>query len=142
MLQPLVMNSSDPPLRKHFHVTNGLVCHFCCATSVQNLCVQPEAPQEGGREQWQQVPGLISRQCTSSRVCPKFLCSIGRNSFYMGTCQDEPEQLDDWNRIAELQQRNRVCPPHLKTCYPLESRVRCEVTSRPPIMTLVASLTI
>ncbi|XP_032345114.1 nuclear mitotic apparatus protein 1 isoform X5 [Camelus ferus] len=46
----------------------------------------------------------------------------GRNSFYMGTCQDEPEQLDDWNRIAELQQRNRVCPPHLKTCYPLESR--------------------
>lgn len=46
----------------------------------------------------------------------------GRSSFYMGTCQDEPEQLDDWNRIAELQQRNRVCPPHLKTCYPLESR--------------------
>jgi len=40
----------------------------------------------------------------------------------VGTCQDEPEQLDDWNRIAELQQRNRVCPPHLKTCYPLESR--------------------
>ncbi|XP_043337170.1 nuclear mitotic apparatus protein 1 isoform X5 [Cervus canadensis] len=47
----------------------------------------------------------------------------GRNSFYVGTCQDEPEQLDDWNRIAELQQRNRVCPPHLKTCYPLESRL-------------------
>lgn len=46
----------------------------------------------------------------------------GRNSFYMGTCQDEPEQVDDWSRIAELQQRNRVCPPHLKTCYPLESR--------------------
>ncbi|XP_006141006.1 nuclear mitotic apparatus protein 1 isoform X2 [Tupaia chinensis] len=46
----------------------------------------------------------------------------GRSSFYMGTCQDEPDQLDDWNRIAELQQRNRVCPPHLKTCYPLESR--------------------
>ncbi|XP_048644095.1 nuclear mitotic apparatus protein 1 isoform X3 [Marmota marmota marmota] len=46
----------------------------------------------------------------------------GRNNFYMGSCQDEPEQMDDWNRIAELQQRNRVCPPHLKTCYPLESR--------------------
>lgn len=41
----------------------------------------------------------------------------------MDTCQDEPEPLDDWNRIAELQQRNRVCPPHLKTSYPLESRV-------------------
>uniref|UniRef100_A0A8V5GTD6 Nuclear mitotic apparatus protein 1 N-terminal hook domain-containing protein n=1 Tax=Melopsittacus undulatus TaxID=13146 RepID=A0A8V5GTD6_MELUD len=48
--------------------------------------------------------------------------SLGRSSLYLGTCQDEPEQLDDWNRIAELQQRNRACPPHLKTCYPLESR--------------------
>ncbi|XP_075402317.1 nuclear mitotic apparatus protein 1 isoform X2 [Tenrec ecaudatus] len=46
----------------------------------------------------------------------------GRSSFYVSTCQDEPEQLDDWNRIAELQRRNRVCPPHLKTCYPTESR--------------------
>lgn len=48
--------------------------------------------------------------------------SLGRSSIYLGTCQDEPEHLDDWNRIAELQQRNRACPPHLKTCYPLESR--------------------
>ncbi|XP_074810446.1 nuclear mitotic apparatus protein 1 isoform X3 [Natator depressus] len=48
--------------------------------------------------------------------------SLSRSSFYLGTCQDEPDQLDDWNRIAELQQRNRVCPPHMKTCYPLESR--------------------
>lgn len=56
----------------------------------------------------------------------------GRNSFYVGTCQDEPEQLDDWNRIAELQQRNRVCPPHLKTCYPLESRVSSWVPCQGP----------
>lgn len=55
---------------------------------------------------------------------PSPLCFLGRSSIYLGTCQDEPEQLDDWNRIAELQQRNRACPPHLKTCYPLESRVR------------------
>ncbi|XP_067161437.1 nuclear mitotic apparatus protein 1 isoform X2 [Apteryx mantelli] len=48
--------------------------------------------------------------------------SLGRSSVYLSACQDEPEQLDDWNRIAELQQRNRACPPHLKTCYPLESR--------------------
>ncbi|KAM6140011.1 LOW QUALITY PROTEIN: nuclear mitotic apparatus protein 1 [Pterocles gutturalis] len=48
--------------------------------------------------------------------------SLAQSSIYLGTCQDEPEQLDDWNRIAELQQRNRACPPHLKTCYPLESR--------------------
>ncbi|XP_063806962.1 nuclear mitotic apparatus protein 1 isoform X2 [Pseudophryne corroboree] len=46
----------------------------------------------------------------------------GRNSFYMSTCQDEPDPQEDWNRIAELQQRNRTCPPHLKTSYPLESR--------------------
>lgn len=53
----------------------------------------------------------------------------GRNSFYMSTCQDEPEPLDDWNRIAELQQRNRVCPPHLKTSYPLESRPSLGLTT-------------
>lgn len=62
------------------------------------------------------------------------LPSTGRNSFYMGTCQDEPEQLDDWNRIAELQQRNRVCPPHLKTCYPLESRVSLAVICTGPTL--------
>lgn len=42
----------------------------------------------------------------------------------LGACQDEPEQLDDWNRIAELQRRNQARPPHLKTSYPLESMVR------------------
>lgn len=56
---------------------------------------------------------------------------LGRSSIYLGTCQDEPEQLDDWNRIAELQQRNRACPPHLKTCYPLESRVRGQFLGLP-----------
>lgn len=71
-------------------------------------------------------PGLLA---------PLALPSTGRNSFYMGTCQDEPEQLDDWNRIAELQQRNRVCPPHLKTCYPLESRVSSGVICTGPAHT-------
>ncbi|XP_059564566.1 nuclear mitotic apparatus protein 1 isoform X4 [Myotis daubentonii] len=64
----------------------------------------------------------VSSGAPPAPLAPISLPSPGRNSFYMGTCQDEPEQLDDWNRIAELQQRNRVCPPHLKTCYPLESR--------------------
>ncbi|XP_074871395.1 nuclear mitotic apparatus protein 1 isoform X2 [Carettochelys insculpta] len=54
--------------------------------------------------------------------------SLSRSSFYLGTCQDEPDQPDDWGRIAELQQRNRVCPPHLKTCYPLESRPSLSLT--------------
>ncbi|XP_069496405.1 nuclear mitotic apparatus protein 1 isoform X2 [Ambystoma mexicanum] len=48
--------------------------------------------------------------------------ATSRNSFYVGAGQDEPDPLEDFNRIAELQQRNRVCPPHLKTSYPLESR--------------------
>ncbi|KGL93576.1 Nuclear mitotic apparatus protein 1, partial [Charadrius vociferus] len=70
------------------------------------------------------LPG--SRPVTRSslrRVQGGSSSSLGacRSSIYLGTCQDEPEQLDDWNRIAELQQRNRACPPHLKTCYPLES---------------------
>nr|XP_014348537.1 PREDICTED: nuclear mitotic apparatus protein 1 isoform X2 [Latimeria chalumnae] len=44
------------------------------------------------------------------------------STFHLHSCQNEPDQLEDWNRIAELQQRNRICPPHLKTSYPLESR--------------------
>lgn len=71
------------------------------------------------------LPGYRPTTRSSARRSQAGLSSgplPGRNSFYMGTCQDEPEQLDDWNRIAELQQRNRVCPPHLKTCYPLETR--------------------
>lgn len=49
---------------------------------------------------------------------------LGRSTMNLGMCQDEPEQLDDWNRIAELQRRNQARPPHLKTSYPLESMVR------------------
>ncbi|KAK7156050.1 hypothetical protein R3I94_006199 [Phoxinus phoxinus] len=37
--------------------------------------------------------------------------------------ENEPEHAsDDWMRIAELQARNKVCLPHLKSSYPLESR--------------------
>ncbi|KAG8453175.1 hypothetical protein GDO86_004843 [Hymenochirus boettgeri] len=64
------------------------------------------------------LPGYRPTTRSSARLSQ----AGGRTSFYMGTCQDEPEPLDDWNRIAELQQRNRICPPHLKTSYPLESR--------------------
>ncbi|XP_066474969.1 nuclear mitotic apparatus protein 1 isoform X2 [Tiliqua scincoides] len=68
------------------------------------------------------LPGYRPATRSSMRRSQLGGASTGRSSFYMGTCQDEPDPLDDWNRIAELQQRNRVCPPHLKTCYPLESR--------------------
>ncbi len=39
--------------------------------------------------------------------------------------EDKPEHTaDDWMRIAEIQARNKACLPHLKSSYPLESRVR------------------
>ncbi|XP_009883688.1 PREDICTED: nuclear mitotic apparatus protein 1, partial [Charadrius vociferus] len=86
--------------------------------------LETSSPQETpGNSALLGLPG--SRPVTRSslrRVQGGSSSSLGRSSIYLGTCQDEPEQLDDWNRIAELQQRNRACPPHLKTCYPLESR--------------------
>ncbi|XP_030055836.1 nuclear mitotic apparatus protein 1 isoform X2 [Microcaecilia unicolor] len=65
------------------------------------------------------LPGYRLPARRSSRLSQ---ASNSRNSFYLGTCQDEPDPLEDWNRIAELQQRNKICPPHLKTSYPLESQ--------------------
>ncbi|KAG1932685.1 nuclear mitotic apparatus protein 1-like [Pimephales promelas] len=44
------------------------------------------------------------------------------STFCIGA-ENEPEHAsDDWMRIAELQARNKVCLPHLKSSYPLESR--------------------
>uniref|UniRef100_A0A8C3TWP7 Nuclear mitotic apparatus protein 1 n=1 Tax=Catharus ustulatus TaxID=91951 RepID=A0A8C3TWP7_CATUS len=46
--------------------------------------------------------------------------SLGRSTLSLGMCQDEPEQPEDWNRLAELQRRNKARPPHLKTSYAVE----------------------
>lgn len=44
--------------------------------------------------------------------------------------EDKPEHTaDDWMRIAELQARNKACLPHMKSSYPLESRVRVPASS-------------
>ncbi|KAH0625339.1 hypothetical protein JD844_033866 [Phrynosoma platyrhinos] len=77
------------------------------------------------------LPGYRPATRSSLRHSQAGGANAGRrsSSFYVGTCHDEPEQLDEWNRIAELQQRNRVCPPHLKTCYPLESRPSQSLTT-------------
>lgn len=93
---------------------------------VQGVGEEAVAEEAGRRLPSPSPPGLPAPVASVS------LSSPGRDSFYVGTCQDEPEQLDDWNRIAELQQRNRVCPPHLKTCYPLESRVSTGVAHLAP----------
>uniref|UniRef100_A0A8B9X0D8 Nuclear mitotic apparatus protein 1 n=1 Tax=Bos mutus grunniens TaxID=30521 RepID=A0A8B9X0D8_BOSMU len=93
------------------------------ASSTQSLA-RLGSPDDGNSTLFS-LPGYRPTTRSSARRSQAGMSSgapPGRNSFYVGTCQDEPEQLDDWNRIAELQQRNRVCPPHLKTCYPLESR--------------------
>uniref|UniRef100_A0A8C6XNX7 Nuclear mitotic apparatus protein 1 n=1 Tax=Naja naja TaxID=35670 RepID=A0A8C6XNX7_NAJNA len=68
------------------------------------------------------LPGYRPATRSSLRHSQDGGANTARSSFYAASCDDEPEQLDGWNRIAELQQRNRICPPHLKTCYPLESR--------------------
>ncbi|XP_042314042.1 nuclear mitotic apparatus protein 1 isoform X2 [Sceloporus undulatus] len=77
------------------------------------------------------LPGYRPATRSSLRHSQAGGANTGRrsSSFYVGSCHDEPEQLDEWNRIAELQQRNRVCPPHLKTCYPLESRPSQSLTT-------------
>uniref|UniRef100_A0A8C0ZFU4 Nuclear mitotic apparatus protein 1-like n=1 Tax=Cyanistes caeruleus TaxID=156563 RepID=A0A8C0ZFU4_CYACU len=67
------------------------------------------------------LPGYRPVTRSSLRLKQTSSSSLGRNTINLGTCQDEPEQLDDWNRIAELQRRNQACPPHLKTSYPVES---------------------
>ncbi|XP_066106707.1 nuclear mitotic apparatus protein 1 isoform X1 [Saccopteryx bilineata] len=94
------------------------------ATSSAQSLARLGSPEDGNSALFS-LPGYRPTTRSSARRSQAGVSSgapPGRNSFYMGTCQDEPEQLGDWNRIAELQQRNRVCPPHLKTCYPLESR--------------------
>uniref|UniRef100_A0A674GXM2 Nuclear mitotic apparatus protein 1 n=1 Tax=Taeniopygia guttata TaxID=59729 RepID=A0A674GXM2_TAEGU len=67
------------------------------------------------------LPGYRPVTRSSLRLQQTSSSSLGRSTMKLGTCQDEPEQLDDWNRIAELQRRNQARPPHLKTSYPLES---------------------
>uniref|UniRef100_UPI00398E5804 nuclear mitotic apparatus protein 1-like isoform X4 n=1 Tax=Pristiophorus japonicus TaxID=55135 RepID=UPI00398E5804 len=67
------------------------------------------------------LPGYRPSTRRSTRLSTFGSLTSSSNTLYPGGCQDEPDQLDDWNRIAELQRRNGVCPPHLKTSYPLES---------------------
>ncbi|XP_063162087.1 nuclear mitotic apparatus protein 1 [Candoia aspera] len=92
--------------------------------SQESLSRLNASPPDGtaGNAALKSLPGYRPATRSSLRSSQAGGASTGRSSFYAGSCDDEPEQLEGWNRIAELQQRNRVCPPHLKTCYPLESR--------------------
>ncbi|XP_068027034.1 LOW QUALITY PROTEIN: nuclear mitotic apparatus protein 1-like [Melanerpes formicivorus] len=93
--------------------------------SQESLTMETSSPQEpSGSSALLGLPGYrpVTRSSLRHLQAGGSSSSLGRSSLFLGSCQDEPEQLEDWSRIAELQQRNRACPPHLKTCYPLESR--------------------
>ncbi|KAG7470907.1 hypothetical protein MATL_G00118910 [Megalops atlanticus] len=63
----------------------------------------------------QHLPGY--RRSTAHSIAPT------RSASTFGVdAENEPENTDDWMRIAELQTRNKACPPHLKSSYPIESR--------------------
>ncbi|KAM7065619.1 nuclear mitotic apparatus protein 1 isoform 5-T6 [Acridotheres tristis] len=66
------------------------------------------------------LPGYRPVTRSSLRLQRTSGSSLGRSTLNLGMCQDEPEQLEDWNRIAELQRRNQARPPHLKTSYAVE----------------------
>ncbi|XP_077862526.1 uncharacterized protein LOC100370042 [Saccoglossus kowalevskii] len=66
------------------------------------------------------IPTLKSSpSCTLDAVNKQ---TTGRAGFVlMGGCEDEPEHFD-WNRVSEMQRRNTLCPPHLRTAYPIETQ--------------------
>lgn len=56
-----------------------------------------------------------------------YIClSLATSTFCVGA-ENEPDGApEDWMRIAELQARNKACPLHLKSSYPVESEVSRE----------------
>lgn len=57
--------------------------------------------------------------CYNSTVPSTFSGGTG----HMFSCEDEPPDFE-WSRLNELQRRNTLCLPHLKTSYPVETQ-RC-----------------
>ena len=43
----------------------------------------------------------------------------------MFSCEDEPPESPkfEWGRLSELQRRNTLCLPHMKSSYPIETQV-------------------
>ena len=60
----------------------------------------------------------------------------------MFSCEDEPPESPkfEWGRLYELQRRNTLCLPHMKTSYPIETQV--SVWTVNPIETQVSAWTV
>ncbi|XP_038673927.1 nuclear mitotic apparatus protein 1 isoform X2 [Scyliorhinus canicula] len=78
-------------------------------------------PEDLGAATLMNLPGYRPSTRRSTRLSSFGSIASSSNTLYPGSCQDEPDQLDNWNRIAELQRRNGECAPHMKSSYPLES---------------------
>ncbi|XP_036393492.1 nuclear mitotic apparatus protein 1 [Megalops cyprinoides] len=92
------------------------------AQSFPNLASQRGRPismdfseENNSNDQLLLLPGY--RRSTAHSIAP----TRSTSTFGVDT-ENEPENTDDWMRIAELQTRNKACPPHLKSSYPIESR--------------------
>ncbi|KAJ8280382.1 hypothetical protein GJAV_G00053860 [Gymnothorax javanicus] len=66
-------------------------------------------------DQLRHLPGY--RRSAAHSAVPRRSIS----TFRVGA-ENEPDQSEDWVRIAELQARNQAYLPHLKSCYPVESQ--------------------
>uniref|UniRef100_A0A8C9VNS3 Nuclear mitotic apparatus protein 1 n=1 Tax=Scleropages formosus TaxID=113540 RepID=A0A8C9VNS3_SCLFO len=100
------------------------------AQSVPNLTSQRgrfvsmemfEEPLSG--DQLRNLPGYRRSTAHSTASHRSEFPNYNSSTFGVGA-ENEPDLTDDWMRIAELQARNKACLPHLKSSYPLESRVR------------------
>ncbi|XP_041278199.1 nuclear mitotic apparatus protein 1 isoform X2 [Onychostruthus taczanowskii] len=109
--------SSPAKGRLHSGASTRSLTSFCSQETLEKLEVSSAETTPGTSG----LPGYRPATRSSLRLQQTSSSSLGQSTTKLGMCQDEPEQLDDWNRIAELQRRNQACPPHLKTSYPLES---------------------
>ena len=79
------------------------------------------------------VPSKLLRSARTHRFASRnqLTCFTNQASWWhilggtgaLFSMDDEPEEFE-WNRLSELQRRNTLCLPHLKTSYPVEVQMR------------------